>query len=323
MTDSDIGVILASAALAPSVHNTQPWRFEVAGDEVLVVAERARQLDYLDPTGRQLHISCGAAIEFAYLSARAADRACDVDLLPDRVHPDVLARLRLGDARPATDEETRLAQAIPVRYTDRGPYADRPVPADVVRDARRRAEELGVWVRQIDEPDDRRIVIAVISASEAAEAGDPRYAAELGRWTSPPGAGEGMPVEATAPEWPAEQVTDVPLRDFTGANRHVRPGDRPDAPPPSVERDLLLMIGTQFDDAASWLAAGRALGWMLLRAAAEGVSAQPLGQAIDLPAGRDRLRHEMGLVGHPQFLLRLGYGTGQPRTSRRVAGSGA
>ena len=318
MPETDIGAILAAASRAPSVHNTQPWRFEVGSDVIDVIADRDRQLTFLDPTGRQLHVSCGAAAEFAFLAARAAGRSCAVDLLPDRTRSDVLARLRLGDAQPPTDLETRLAAAIAVRFTDRGPYSDEPVPRAVVDDVRRRATELGAWVRMLDAPDERRTAAAVLSASEAAEVADPRYAEELARWTGRAAAEEGMPAEATAPQWPAERVSDVPLRDFSGAGRHPRPGDHPEQMPPAVERDLLLMIGTQADDAASWLAAGRALGWSVLRAAADGVSAQPLGPAIDLPAGRDRLRHDLGLVGHAQFVLRLGYGTGAATTRRRA-----
>ena len=127
-----------------------------------------------------------------------------------------------------------------------------------------------------------------------------------------------MPTHATANQFPADRVSDVPLRDFSGADRHPHPGGDPEAMPPTVERDLLLLVGTEYDDELSWLRAGRALGWLLLRAASAGVSAQPLGQAIDLPHGRDRLRRDLGLLGHPQFVLRLGYGAGRPRTRRRI-----
>ncbi|MBV9099380.1 MAG: hypothetical protein JO079_15125, partial [Frankiaceae bacterium] len=120
---------------------------------------------------------------------------------------------------------------------------------------------------------------------------------------------------AVADEWPADRVRDVPLRDFAGHDRHPRPGG---ASAPTVERDLLVMFGSAYDAPASWIASGRALGWALLRAAAAGVSAQPLGQAIDLQSGRDRLRRALGLVGYPQFVVRMGYGAGRPRTRREL-----
>lgn len=310
-------VVLAYAALAPSVHNTQPWRIQTQEDGIEIRAERSRQLSYLDPTGRQLHVSCGAAIEFARLAARSTGRECTVRLLPDSGDPDLLAVLRLGGFSEPSATEHALAEAIVVRYTDRGPYSDRRVPPEVVDDIRRRATELGVWTRTLDEPHDRRALISVLYDAEQEEAADPRYAEELARWTGSTG-DVGLPAHATDRRWPADRVSQVPLRDFAGHGEHPSPADRGDAPPPTVERDLLLMFGTAFDEPGAWLSAGRALAWALLRAAIVGASAQPLGPAIDLPDQRARLRHELGLVGHPQFVLRMGFGTDRPRTRRRL-----
>lgn len=319
MTDEEMTVVLECASLAPSVHNTQPWEFGVSGDVIEVRADRSRQLDYLDPTGRQLHVSCGTAIEFAYLAARSIGRDCAVRLLPDVDDPDLLARIRLGAGRHATPTELRLAEAIPLRYTDRGPYADRPVPAGLVEDIRRRATDLDVWIRTIDSADDRRSLISVLYDAEEAEAADGRYAAELARWTGTDG-DVGIPAEAVASRWTGDRVSQVPLRDFNGHANHPSAGGRGESPPPAVERDLLVMFGTPEDEPRAWLASGRALGWALVRATADGVSAQPLGQSIDLPQARGRLRHELALVGHPQFVVRMGFGTDRPRTHRRRAG---
>ncbi|MDQ1748152.1 MAG: hypothetical protein QOD07_2415 [Frankiaceae bacterium] len=316
VTNDDMTAVLECAALAPSVHNTQPWRFDVAGDTIEVRAERDRQLSYLDPTGRQLHVSCGAAIEFAFLAARSIGRECTVRLLPDGGDPDLLARIQLGRARVATPTERLLAEAIPLRYTDRGPYTDRAVPADLVDDVRARAADLDVWIRTVDDADDRRALVTVLSVAEQSEAADARYGEELARWTGTDG-DVGVPADAVAGRWPSDRVSHVPLRDFTGHASQPSVEGRGDASPPSVERDFLLMLGTPDDDPLAWLSAGRALGWALLCAASVGVSAQPLGPATDLPHARATLRHDLGLVGYPQFVVRMGYGTDRPRTRRR------
>jgi nitroreductase len=319
MTETDLSLIVECASLAPSVHNTQPWRFVVVDDVIEVRAEHGRQLEFLDPTARQLHISCGAAVEFGYLTARATGRRCDVDLLPDPHQPELLARLRLGPQQAASEREVELAGAIARRYTDRGPYSDRAVDPQVLIDVQTRCADLGVWVRILDRTGERTAVATILADAEAAEAADPRYAQELAQWTSEQAGEQGLSLAAAAPTWPADRVSDVPLRDFTGHDVHRHPGAE-DAPP-RVERDTLLLIGTALDDPASWLASGRALGWLLLRCAVDSISAQPLGPAIDLPDARAATRRELGLVGHPQFLLRIGYGTGHPRTRRKQAES--
>ena len=319
MADSDLSVIIECASLAPSVHNTQPWTLRPVEGGIEVLADPTRQLDYLDPTARQLQISCGAAIEFGYLAARAAGIRTTVQLRPDPARSDLLARIDLDGDEPATELELSVADAIPRRYTDRGPYTDEPVSPQLLIDAQTRCAELGVWVRILDKPSERTVVSVILEDAEAAEAADPRYAEELRRWTSDQPQEEGLPMQAAAPSWPVDRVSDVPLRDFSGRGGHRHP----DADsPPRVERDTLVLLGTPLDDDVSWLLAGRALGWLLLRAAADGASAQPLGPAIDLPDSRAALRRELGLVGHPQFLLRVGYGSGQPGTRRHAPEAG-
>jgi hypothetical protein len=312
----ELDVVLRYAALAPSVHNTQPWRLTADGGVVEIRADRTRQLAFLDPTGRQLHVSCGAAAEFARLAVRDAGRACTVEVLPEPHDADLIARLLVGAEQPPTKLEKALAEAIPRRYTDRGPYDDRAVPHEVIDDIARHSGELDVWLRTLSR-DERSALVLILTDAEAAEAEDPRYAEELARWTTERKTEEGIPPEAT-PAWPSDRVSDVPLRDFTGHAAHPHAGDSAADVPPGVERDTVLILGTGEDHAAAWIAAGRALGWALLRIAAAGLSAQPLGQAIDLAAGRARLRRELNLVGHPQFLLRVGYGTGQPATHRHA-----
>lgn len=318
VTVDDLALLTACAALAPSVHNTQPWRFRADGERIEIRADRNRQLGYLDPTGRQLHVSCGAAIEFAYLTARSIGRECEVRLLPDPDDADLLAVLHLGGSAAPTPTEQRLAEAIAIRYTDRGPYSDRPVPEGVVEDIRRRSAELDVWVRTIDHANDRRVLITILSDAEQEEAGDARYATELAEWTGST-VEVGIPAGAIADRWPSDRVSQVPLRDFNGHGAHPSAEVRGESPPPRVERDLLVMLGTTTDEAGAWLTAGRALGWALLRAAADGISAQPLGPATDFPHNRARLRHELGLVGRPQFVVRMGYGNDRPRTRRMPA----
>lgn len=316
MTEFDAGAVIECASLAPSVHNTQPWKFVPTASGLDVFAESGRQLGYLDPTSRQLHVSCGAALEFACVATRAAGRACDVQLLPEPARDDLLAHLAVGDNEPASPLDSDLAGAIARRYTDRGPYSDRQVPPGLLVDIQTRCAELGVWVRIIDDRADRTVVSTILTDAEAQEAADPAYAKELSQWTSFEPQEQGLPFDA-APQWPADVVSDVPLRDFTGHGEHRHAGGE-DAPP-QVERDTLLLLGTPLDDRPAWLASGRALGWLLLRLTVDGLSAQPLGPAIDLPDARARLRRELGLVGHPQFLLRVGYGSGEPRTRRTAS----
>jgi nitroreductase len=314
MTDVDLALVEECAALAPSVHNTQPWELTSTADGLEVRADRDRQLGFLDPEGRQLLISCGLATEFARLAVRSQGRSVSVDALPDASDRDLVARLRFGDAEPPTDQERRLVEAMPRRYTDRGPYADEAPPAELLKAISAAALATGTWLQVIDRHDARVTIAAILEEAEGAEAANPAYAEELRDWTAEPGGREGVPEAAGSGHWPQGVVSDVPLRDFTGAGRHPHPGADE---PPRVERDTIVLLGTDHDDPAAWVATGRALASVLLTITAADLSAQPLGPATDFPAARSRVRQELGLLGYAQFLLRLGYGQQRPWTGRR------
>jgi hypothetical protein len=318
ISDADLRLIVEYAGLAPSVHNTQPWRFVARGSTIEVHPDNSRRLDYLDPVGRQQAISCGAAIEFARLAIRALGHSCVVRLLPGgtaEIGP--LATLTVGRTEPTTAEEQRLVDAIPRRRTDRSPYEDRAVPADVVRRLRDVVAARGCWARMLDRPGDRLIASRLLRVAEDIEAADPRYAMEIGSWTRTGPAPDGVP-PAAVPRWSRDRVSDIPLRDFTGHARRPHPGD--DEPPPRVEHDAVVLIGTDDDSPLAWLRAGCAIGlaWLLLTA--ENVSLQPLGPVLDVTETRARLRRDLGLLGQPQLMFRIGYGTGSLAAGRRPVG---
>ncbi|HEU0025359.1 MAG TPA: hypothetical protein VFQ12_12040, partial [Thermoleophilaceae bacterium] len=102
---------LRYAILAPSGHNTQPWRFRIRGDTVEVHADRMRALAIVDPAGRELVISCGAALFLLRLALRRFHHAPEVALLPEPGEPTLLARVALGQPVEPTRDEAALAEA--------------------------------------------------------------------------------------------------------------------------------------------------------------------------------------------------------------------
>ncbi|HVT21469.1 MAG TPA: hypothetical protein VHE57_08795 [Mycobacteriales bacterium] len=302
------------AELAPSVHNTQPWRFVARPNALEIHVDPDRKLDYIDPSGRQLHLSCGAAIELARLGIRYLGLSCTVRLLPDPSHDTLVAKLVVGFAEPVTGAEQRLIDAVPRRYTDRGPYTDEPPSWLALQKMREAAGERHCWLRVLDHTDDRLAAIRLLESAEAAEATEDTYREEITSWQRSGAAHDGIPVDDLL-EWERlHRVSDVPLRDFTGRASHPTPGD---GEPPAVERDTIVVLGTDRDDRLSWLQAGRALADVLLTLTDANLVSQPLGPALDLPATRARLRRELGLVGYPQMMLRVGHGMRVPVTGRR------
>jgi nitroreductase len=314
--------VVAAATRAPSIHNTQPWRFTAAGDRLEVRTDPTRALHTLDPTGRQRIVSCGVAAEFAVVTLAALGRTVDVELLPDPADPDLLTTLTVTGRSPSDGHTGDLAAAIDARHTERAPFLPRAVPRELLDRLQATAGELRVWSKPVTGEDEEVTAAFLVGRAEEIERREPGYLAELQQWMrTDPAAVDGIPVAAVPAEDPASRPSNWLVRDFVAGSRPpARPSDLdPDAPPPAVERPAVVLLGTDGDDRRAWVTAGRALARVLLEATTAGLAASPLTQALDWPATRAQLRSCLSLVGHPQMLLRLGYpdGNRSPSTNRR------
>lgn len=297
--DEQLRQVVQAAGLAPSVHNTQPWQFNATPDGLELHSVPDRQLAVLDPDGRQLHVSCGAALLHARVAARALNLDVTVRLLPDTGRPGLLAELDLVEGTPASTAEVLLATAILHRHTFRGTFTADPVAPALIARMRLAAAAEGGVLNELNRREDLLELAVLLSRADADEQHDPAYREELQSWLRDgAGAADGLPPV------PADQSAAGSLlrqRDFTLSHDARTDGSAPDA-----DRPLVLVLATEQDDRTAWLQAGQALAAVLLLAADEDVQAQPLGQVTDSPAYRMRLRSALGLVGYPQLVLRMG-----------------
>src|SRR5215218_353924 len=80
---------------APSIFNTQPWRWQVGAKSLTLWADRSRQLLVADPDGRLLTVSCGVALDHALTALAVSHRTAEVSRLPDPTQPDLLAEIEV------------------------------------------------------------------------------------------------------------------------------------------------------------------------------------------------------------------------------------
>src|SRR4051794_23339296 len=114
------------AQRAPSVFNTQPWHWRVASHTLDLLSDPERRLAVTDPAGRQLLLSCGAALHHARLGLAAEGRSITVTRFPDRASPDLLARIDVHGQIEPDPQVRRLRRAIPDPRTDRRALAPPP-----------------------------------------------------------------------------------------------------------------------------------------------------------------------------------------------------
>lgn len=299
-----------AATLAPSMHNSQPWRFRLADGCLEVFGDPSRQLPVADPQGWALHIACGAAAANAALALAAGGVVTQIDLAPELDQPHLMARLRPTGARPAAPTEWELARAIPRRHSNRHPFAEAPVPAEARAALRTTAAAHGAWLEVLVGRQPVELVAEIIAAAERQLRQDPEYVAELRRYSYGAPSADGVPeyVAGLAPE-PQDLL---PMRDFGGRARG-RFVDYEELP-------LVAVLGTAGDSLHDHLTAGIALEYVLLTATANELATSMLSQAIEVPAARAELRRGLGQSGTPQLVLRIGYGQPAFASPRRPIG---
>jgi hypothetical protein len=262
------------ATLAPSIHNTQPWRFVLRSGVLDVYADRSRQLLVLDPTGRQLHLSVGCAVFNARVSLAASGTNPAVRRLPDPAQPTLLASIDVGDE--AVDRElAALDPVIGLRQTNRRRFASGEVPPEVVNTLVSAAEREGAILDPVDLEDDRMALARLVQRADSLEISDAAYRAELRAWTTTdPDRRDGVRalvvshVDGTAGD-------DVPIRDFDSQGKGGLPAETR-----SGRDQCLLILGTTTDRPEAWLRAGEALERVWLEATRAGYVASLFSQPV-------------------------------------------
>jgi hypothetical protein len=310
--------LIATAARAPSVHNTQPWRFRVGHSAIELHCDPRRKLR-VDPVGREMLISCGAALFGLRLAIRSLGYQPAVELLPDPGRLRLLARVTAGPAEPMTVIEGEMLKAVPHRHTHRGEFAPEPLPAGLLAGLQHDALAEGATLEPVNWGLAYQRLADVVSTASRKLDLDPHARAEIRRWSRSAAsrARDGVPAHAfpaAAGGRPGRQSGRLRQRDFDlgrGLGQLLTEGPDPSAP--AVTAVLL----TPGDSRADWLRAGQALHRLLLHAASRWVFASLYTQPLEAAAIRALIRDRLGLPGAPQMLLQLGVAHTAHATARR------
>ena len=300
------------ATYAPSVHNTQPWRLTLSPHALELHADWSRQLPVLDPTGRQLLISCGCALLNARAALEKSDCAVRVERGPDQQRPDLLARLTVTPDELTDGSLAALDAVIELRQTNRRKFADATVDPYVVQTMVAAAATEGAQLIELTHPEQRLTLARLTQEADRQENADPAYRAELRAWTTDdPGRRDGVPALAV-PHVDGHAHDDIPIRDFDTHGTGWLPADTQ-----SGVRQCLLLLGTAQDDAQAWVHAGEALERIWLEAVRHGYTMSLFTQVIEVDWTREALRRQLQTQMYPHVVLRIGRAPRTPSSRRR------
>ena len=299
------------ARLAPSVHNTQPWTLVLGDGRLVLRADRGRQLTALDPNGRELVLSAGAALLNARVALAGRGWAVEVRRLPDHDDPDLLAEVQPVAGRP-DGELAGLEPQVAMRHTNRRRFAADPVPEEVLRQLTEAVSAEDVRLIPVVTEKQRRLVARLTQEADRLQNASAAYRAELRRWTTrSPADGDGVPL-AAVPHVDGRQHDQVPIRDF---DTHGAGGLPPETA--SGTGQTLVLLATEADSTEHWLRAGEAMERLLLELTALDWQASPLTQPLEDPLTRSELRDALSGGALPQMLLRIGRAAPTTATPRR------
>lgn len=292
---SHVAALIGRTILAPSSHNTQPWRFRTTDSTVDLFADRRRSLPVNDPDDRELTISCGCALFNMRVAAANYGIPVVVDLLPDATESDWLARVSVDSQERPPSTEVGLYDYIEHRHTYHKRFAPKTVDSAIIDQLIEAASTEGAWLKPIVTDEERRAVSALVAEGDAIQWSNPDWRRELAEWMRPQWRGDGLPVPAFAAPVARFVVRTWNIGGRVGGRDHKRAETAP----------VLAILGTERDDIRDWLLVGQALQRVLLTACKVGLQASYLNQPVQVASLRQKLRNLAG-GRWPQIVLCLG-----------------
>jgi nitroreductase family protein len=296
-TAEDVALLLRAATAAPSLYNSQPWRFVVVDHEARIFLDPDRRSPVADPAGRQQVIACGAALLNLRLAIRELGYEPQVSLWPAGAEAEHLATVRRGTIASASATDRKLYSQIEQRHTNRRHFALRPIYPAARQFIRYAAVSEGAQLRPIDSMSDRNAVIDLLVRAIRAQRSDLRLGSEMSGWLHSNTEEDGMPVSA----W---RGADFPI---PGLDERGGGGNWERTIADLVHSHTFFVLSTPHDNATGWLVAGQAMQRALLSATQLELAVSFFNQIVESPPLRDELTERLDIVGVPQMMMRVGY----------------
>ena len=276
----------AAAGYAPSIHDTQPWRWRIGSDTLDLYLDRSRVLSVTDPDTRLATLSCGAALHHARTVLAAEGWRVTVARMPDAADQDHLAHLRVDAPAPADPPAVRHVRTIPLRHTNRRPVVGPPIGPEDLRAITAAVQAEAAWLHML-RPEQVTELAAAADLAQRTEAGVPEWRTELAH----------LPAVPTRRTSAASTTRARPLSGATSTRRLPHRGDR---------AALLAILYGRSDEARDWLRAGEALSAGWLTATERGISVMPLSAPVEVISTRETMRRHLSYLDHPFLVLRFG-----------------
>ena len=290
-----LGFLLRYAILAPSSHNTQPWKFEINDDVIWVYINKDRWLKVADADQRELYTSVGCALENLVIAAEHFGYRHRVQYFPERANRKVVAEVKLSpNGNPSPFRDPSLFDAITARHTNHKAYEPRQISFDDRRSIEDCVVEEGVSLHLTDDLELKRKVDHLVNRADAIQFADPAFREELGYWI-----GQG----AFDSRWLIAKLSQLALS-YLDLGQYSAKKDSELL----MSAPVLGILYSKENDHTAQIITGQVFERIYLKTTVLGIGLQPMSQLTEVPEVKAELAKLIPVAGqYPQQPFRLGY----------------
>lgn len=310
--ESKIKFLLNYAILAPSGHNSQPWKFKIEGNKLKILPDYERRRLAVDPEDRELFISLGCAVKNLEIAAdyfgMIKNKSYEIDIKEGKVGVEFDFK---NGTKESTDKE--LFKAIVERQTNRGEYEDRNISKDQLKRLIDGVGENGVRLKVFSEKKDKELLGNLVYSSNKVWFKSRDLVEELDGWLQDDVDGNGglstgmLNLYKIAVNLKYFLMKDSPELEEK-ASREKRYAEKAAA---------IVVVESEADGIENWIKSGEGYEELALKLTSMGLSHGFFNTIIELKTQREKLARMCGTKGRPQMILRVGYAVAKPEKSPR------
>jgi nitroreductase len=314
-TEDKLKFLLRYAILAPSSHNSQPWKFSIRVNEIRVFSDITCWLKTADADQRELNISIGCALENLLVAAEHFGYAHQEEYFPEG-EDNLVAIVKLTpQGKIEKRRDPVLFEQIPRRCTNHNVYETRRIPEAEMARLHACIYEAGFWIFSTNEgpyirfteAELRRRIDELITRADAIQLTDRAYKEELGFWI-----GQG----AFGTPWLMAKVGQLAVTYL-----NISKGQTKKDSEMLLSAPALVALASAADDRKSQVRAGQIFDRIALTTTSLGMAIHPMSQILEVPETKGELTELLEVPEvktrvaklspeepvFPQHTFRLGY----------------